>query len=85
MFVKETRSKGRTYLQIVESYRDHRGNPKHRVILSLGRKENLKEEYVNELTEKLAQLSKGLALIRKGEEFVGKSYLLGSILAIESI
>jgi len=40
MFVKATKSKSHTYIQIVESYRDQ-GKVKHRTIANLGRLDNL--------------------------------------------
>jgi len=46
------------YLQIVESYRSSEGKPKHRVILSLGRKDDPKsKEKLSCLTHKLANIA----------------------------
>ena len=46
------------YLQIVESYRSKEGKPKHRVILSLGRKDDPKlQEKFSKLTFKLAEIT----------------------------
>ena len=42
MFVKATRSKGRDYLKIVESYREN-GKSKHRTVVNLGRADVLAE------------------------------------------
>ena len=37
MFVKVTRSKGHSYAQLVESFRDERGQPRQRNVMTLGR------------------------------------------------
>lgn len=37
MFTKLTRSGGRTYVQLVESFRDELGRPRHRTVCTLGR------------------------------------------------
>lgn len=44
MHLKFTKSKQHTYLQIVESYRDENGVPRHKVLFNLGRLETLKED-----------------------------------------
>ncbi|MFQ5574248.1 MAG: IS1634 family transposase, partial [Terriglobia bacterium] len=41
MYTRLTRSGGRTYLQLVESYRDERSKPRQRVIANLGRLDRL--------------------------------------------
>ncbi len=43
MFIKKTRTDGKLYLQIVESYRDEKGISRHRVICNLGRLGALRE------------------------------------------
>ena len=37
MFIKLTRSGGRTYAQLVESFRDEQGRPRQRTLATLGR------------------------------------------------
>lgn len=44
MHLKFTKSKNLTYLQIVESYRDENGVPRHRVLFNLGRLDVLKND-----------------------------------------
>ncbi|HSH47576.1 MAG TPA: IS1634 family transposase [Halomonas sp.] len=44
MYTRLTRSGGRTYLQLVESYRDERGKPRQRVIANLGRLDRLTDK-----------------------------------------
>ncbi len=85
MFIKKTHSKGKTYVQIVQSYRDKKGKPKHRVILSLGREDSIEDGFLEELMKKLTQLSEKLILLDKREQFLGGSLLLGPVLAIESV
>ena len=40
MFVRINESGGRRYLQVVESYRNETGKPRHRVVANLGRIDN---------------------------------------------
>ncbi len=59
------------YLQIVESYRSSEGKPKHRVILSLGRKDNQKlQEKFSKLTFKLAEITGIKDLVNLNEELL---------------
>jgi len=59
------------YLQIVESYRSSEGKPKHRVILSLGRKDNQKlQEKFSKLTFKLAEITGIRDLVNLNEELL---------------
>jgi len=44
MYTRLTRSGGRTYLQLVESYRDERGKPRQRVVANLGRLDRLTDK-----------------------------------------
>jgi hypoxanthine-guanine phosphoribosyltransferase len=37
LFIKLTRSKSRTYAQLVQSFRDAQGQPRQRTVLTLGR------------------------------------------------
>ena len=41
MFTRVTRSGGRAYLQLVESYRNDAGDPRQRVVATLGRMDQL--------------------------------------------
>ena len=41
MYTKITRSGGRSYLQLVEGFRDEEGKVRHRVVANLGRLEEL--------------------------------------------
>ena len=55
MFIKLTRSGPRTYLQIVEAYRDpDTGRPKQRHLATLGRLEHLQEQDVQGFTQGVA-------------------------------
>lgn len=42
MFLKKTRTDGKIYLQVVQSYRDETGITRHRVICNLGRLDKLR-------------------------------------------
>jgi hypothetical protein len=42
MFVKVTRSGGRSYVKLVEAFRDDAGLPRQRVIATLGRLEQVR-------------------------------------------
>ena len=44
MFIKQTKSGGYTYIQIVESYRDENGVSRHKLLLTLGRLDKLQED-----------------------------------------
>lgn len=74
------------YLQLVESYRDELGRPKHRVLCTLGREEEIiNSGIVESLSKKFAAFSKNLMVIDKTKEFLGQDYILGQILVIEGI
>ena len=49
MFTRLSRSGGRTYLQLVESYRNEAGQPRQRVIANLGRLDQLSAEQLEPL------------------------------------
>lgn len=49
MFTRISRSGGREYLQLVESYRNEHGKPRHRVIANLGRIDHLQAESLRPL------------------------------------
>ena len=44
MFVKVTHSGARSYVQLVEAYRDDAGRPKQRTVATLGRLDQLSSE-----------------------------------------
>ena len=49
MFIRASRSQGRTYLRLVEGFRDEQGKTRHRQIAQLGRADQLSEETVSGL------------------------------------
>jgi len=71
MFLKRTRvrSGGReyAYAQVVASYWDQ-GKPRHRVLLSLGRIDQLDPEMVTRLASSLAKLAPGLTVVKGPED-----------------
>lgn len=90
MFLKRTTAGSKdnpiTYLQLVKSYRDNKGKPRHKILVNLGREDELvNTEMVKTLAEKFASLSKDLILIDKGKEIVADTYMLGGMLALESM
>jgi hypothetical protein len=52
MFVRINKSGERRYLQVVESYRNEDGKPRHRVVANLGRVDGMEE--VRTAVQKLA-------------------------------
>lgn len=71
MFLKRTRvrsgNREYTYAQVVESYWDH-GIPRHRVLLSLGRIDQVDPEMIARLAKSLAQLAPGVRVVDSAEE-----------------
>lgn len=71
MFLKRTRVRrgGReyTYAQVVESYWDQ-GRPRHRVLLSLGRIDQLDPQMIGRLAGSLAQLAPGVTVVEGPED-----------------
>ena len=89
MFVKYTKSGSKEnpiiYVQLVQSYRDKKGRPRHRVIINLGRKEDLIDSsIVDKIIKGLAQLTTKLMIIDKSE-FSTSTKILGPIMACEAI
>jgi transposase len=90
MFLKRTKAGSKdkpiTYLQLAKSYRDNKGKPRHKVIMNLGREEELiNTEMVKVLAEKFASLSNELILIDKGKESFAQNYMLGGVLALQTM
>ena len=75
------------YVQVVESYRSDDGKTKHKVIASLGRKDNPKfEEKMTELTLKLAKLANVTNLVAFKNDLTNVwSKLLGPILVFRKL
>lgn len=46
MFVKATKAKGYTYINIVESYRDETGVSRHKILYNFGRLDELKADEI---------------------------------------
>jgi transposase len=89
MWIKRTETKPNgkeyVYLQLIQSYRDKNGKSKHRVILNLGKEQDvLDSSVVDDIIKGLEKLSKELIIIEKSE-FKGNTKILGPILAVEAI
>lgn len=57
MFVRVNESGGRRYLQIVESYRNEAGKPRHRVVANLGRIDGMKDDHLDTLIRGLCRVT----------------------------
>lgn len=90
MFIRRTKGGSKDnpiyYLQLAESFRDKNGKPKHRVLCSLGREEDvLNKGLTDDLAQKLASIKNNLILLDKTKQSIGSTFLLGPILALESM
>lgn len=90
MFLKRTKSgpknNKKIYLQIAQSFRNKDGQPRQKIIGTLGREDQLKNsDQINQLIKKLAKLTDQLILIDKDKDQSGKATLFGSMLALESL
>ena len=57
MFTRLTRSGGRTYLQIVESFRDEAGKPRLHLVANLGRVDGMKDGQLDALIRGLSRVA----------------------------
>jgi hypothetical protein len=57
MFVRINESGGRRYLQIVESYRNEAGKPRHRVVANLGRIDGMEDGHLDALIRGLCRVT----------------------------
>ncbi len=55
MFVRINESGGRRYLQVVESYRNEAGKPRHRVVANLGRIDDMEDGHLDALIRGLCR------------------------------
>jgi len=90
MFIRRvkggSKNKPVTYLQLVRSYRDEKGRPRHKILCTLGKEQDIvNSELAASLAKKFAALSDKLLVIDKEQENILDTYLLGQILAVETI
>lgn len=90
MFIKRTKGGSKTnpiiYLQIVQSYRDTKGKPKHKVIATLGREADLIQSgNLDSLIKKLSELTDTLLIVDKLKDKSGQAQILGPILAVDAL
>lgn len=90
MFIKRTKggSKGNpiNYLQLVESYRDESSKPKHKVLCTLGREDELIDKnIIDDLIKKFANFSTKSIILDESNSSFNSSLIFGPILAFESI
>jgi hypothetical protein len=57
MFVRINESGGRRYLQIVESYRNEAGKPRHRILANLGRIDGMEDGHIDALIRGLCRVT----------------------------
>ena len=57
MFVRINESGGRRYLQVVESFRNEAGKPRHRVVANLGRIDGMEDGHLDSLIRGLARVA----------------------------
>lgn len=57
MFIRINESGGRRYLQVVESYRNEAGKPRHRVIANLGRIDDMEDGHLDALIRGLCRVA----------------------------
>ncbi len=75
MFLKKTRSEGRIYLQVVQSYRDKQGISRHKVICNLGRLDQLrKNESARRILLELLDLLLSDADKTSKEEYIQQTF-----------
>ena len=55
MFVRVNESGGRRYLQVVESYRNEAGKPRHRIVANLGRIDGMEDGHLDALIRGLCR------------------------------
>ena len=57
MFVRVNKSGKRRYLQVVESYRNDAGQPRHRVVANLGRIDGMEDGHLDALIRGLCRVA----------------------------
>ena len=90
MFIRRTKGGSKEkpvyYLQLVHSYRDCNGKPRHKIICNLGREEELLNKAVfDDLVKKFSRFAKNVLVFDKERDKVGKTYLFGGLLAVEAV
>lgn len=90
MFIKRTKGGSKEnpffYLQLVQSYRDKLGKPKHKVLCTLGREDELLSKQVADtIIKKFSEFSQSFILLDKDLDSIPNSYIFGPILALNSL
>ena len=57
MFIRINKSGERRYLQVVESYRNDAGQPRHRVVANLGRIDGMQDGHLDALIRGLCRVA----------------------------
>lgn len=83
MFTRITRSEGRAYLQLVESFRNEDGKPRQRVVANLGRLDKLTDESLDPL---ISGLQRALGRdTRKPEVTFDSARAFGDLFALHEL
>jgi|GEM_PF-2461999 len=91
MFIKRTIGGSKenpiVYYQLVHSERDRNGVPRHKVIMNIGREDQIKNNpsLIDNIIKTLSKLSSSLIVVDKDEEFLSYSYIYGPLLLIDKI
>lgn len=78
-------SKGNTYLQFVESYRNHKGQPATRVLANLRNITKMSEEQIDRLTTSFIKAAGMQEKYKKMDIEAGKGYHYGTVLPVIAI
>lgn len=81
-YFRRTTAKGNTYLQLVESYRDQKGQTVKKVLASLGNISRLPEEKIDQLIKSFLRALGKEERYRQDRLTVGKGYHYGSCLPV---
>jgi len=90
MFIKRTKGGSKNkpiyYLQLAYSYRDQQGRPRHKILCTLGREDEILNSTLPEtLARRFAKLKDNLIIVDKGEEFIEGTKLLGGVIVLERV
>ncbi len=91
MFVKKTRGGSKKnpiiYSQLVQSKRDKNGIPRHKVILNLGREDEIHNNpsFIENIIRALSTYSSSLIVVDKEDEFLSTIYTYGPLPIIDKI
>ncbi len=77
---RSTTSKGNTYLQLVQSFRNHKGQPQSRILANIGNISKMSQEQVERLTLSFIRCAGMQRKFQKYEFEAEKAYHYGTVL-----